>query len=65
MCVLLGDHLSPSGFWVWSAVAQVQFQAQMETRRILPHAAPQFLCPEGSEIFSISLKYFINSLKFS
>ena len=54
---LLGDQLYPSGVWVWRAVAQNQIRAlwhrvssrvQMDSRRNLSQASPQFLCPEGS-----------------
>ena len=45
---LLGEQLSPEGIWIWSAVAQDQLQAQMETRRILSPAIPWFLCSDGS-----------------
>ena len=48
MSIVLGDQLSPGSIWVWRAVAQGQFQAQTETRRILSQAASQFLCPEVS-----------------
>jgi hypothetical protein len=54
---LPGDQLYPSGVWVWRAVAQNQIRAlwhrvssrvQMDSRRNLSQASPQFLCPEGS-----------------
>jgi hypothetical protein len=52
--VLLGDQLSLGGIWVWRAVAQGQVWPQMETGRILSHAAPWFLCPEGSQWVPLS-----------
>ena len=51
---LLGYQLSPGGIWVWSAEAQDQLQAQMETGSILTQAAPQFLCPESSRWVPLS-----------
>jgi hypothetical protein len=52
--VLLGDQLSPGGIWLWSAVAQCQLLAQMQTGRILSQDAPWFLHLEVSQWVSKS-----------
>jgi hypothetical protein len=61
LSVLLEDQLSLVSICVGSSVAQDQLWGQMETERLLSHAALWFLCPEGSEwvplISSVGLTY--------
>lgn len=51
---LLRIMLSPQGITVQRAVGPGQFQAHVETRRILSQMATGFLCPEGSRNVSLS-----------
>ena len=56
-CVaLLEEQLCPGSVWLWRAVPQVQFRAQIEIRRLMSQVIPWFLWPEISRWVPLSRK---------